>query len=384
MTVVLPRIARLTWTWKTALAWVAFSLAVGFFSGFALVATAIAGVILVLYARSDRPIRIAALTTQAIAQSAIYLEVQRSSDLAQIERDQENLYDGHLTFSWNPIRLGGDVLRHFRRVVNVYPGGPKWLLTIIVLTVIVGLVIAATRRGRSAEALRARFLALLLLFTIVAATLDRFPFGPGGREPHSMGERSTLWLIPVLAIGLAACLQLVRRAAASSRWMRIGFDVCVFVTAALVLHSAIHERALPYAFSGSKEATRYIEQHAGPEDVIILPGPSTMTYAVETSSHVTLRPTPTAGIGFAPRFADRRVAPITSSTPAGKRAEIRDDVRGAHRVFVFLAIPFYGPEPQLIVDTLKEKGFEQTDTITADKTLILVYRSPDCATLLSC
>ena len=165
VTVVLPRIARLTWTWKTALAWVAFSLVVGFFSGFALVATAIAGVILVLYARSDRPIRIAALTTQAIAQSAIYLEVQRSSDLAQIERDQENLYDGHLTFSWNPIRLGGEVLRHFRRVVNVYPGGPKWLLTIIVLTVIVGLVIAATRRGRSAEALRARFLALLLLFT---------------------------------------------------------------------------------------------------------------------------------------------------------------------------------------------------------------------------
>ena len=176
-----------------------------------------------------------------------------------------------------------------------------------------------------------------------------------------MGERSTLWLIPVLAIGLAACLQLVRRAAGWSRWMRIGFDVCVFVTAALVLHSAIHERALPYAFSGSKEATRYIEQHAGPEDVIILPGPSTMTYAVETSSHVTLRPTPTAGIGFAPRFADRRVAPITSSTPAGKRAEIQ---RRRARCSPSLRVP---RDPLLRAGAATHRGHAERERIRADR-----------------
>ena len=385
--VVLPRIARLTWTWKTALAWVTFSLVVGFFSGFALVATAVAGLLLVVYAQDDRRFRIAALVTQGVAQLVLYAMIQRSSDLATIESQQEVLYDGHLTFSWNPIGLGGEVLRHFRRVVNVYPGGSKPLLTILVVTVVVGLVIAATRRRRSAEALRARFLALLLIVAIVGGFLDRFPFGPLSRGVayHSRGERSTLWLVPVVAVGLAATLQLIRRAAGWNRWLRIAFDLGVFVTAGLVLHASIHERALPYALSGSKAATRYIEQHAGPEDAIVLPGTSTMTYAVETRSPVHLEATPQWTIGFEPIYRDPRIHAfgLASPTPATPQ-NIHRAVDDSLRVFVFDALPGYGSDGAVISKTLKDAGFVPSAPRNIGATQTVVWRSPRCISLPSC
>ncbi len=340
-----------------------------------------------MYSRDDRRLRFAALAAQGVAQLVLYAIIQRSSDLATIESQQEVLYDGHLTFSWNPIRLGGEVLRHFRRVVNVYPGGPKPLFTIIVLTVVIGLVIAATRRRRSAEALRAQFLALLLLVAVVGGFLDRFPFGPLSRGVsfHSRGERSTLWLVPVVAVGLAATLQLIRRAAGWNRWLRLTFDLCVFVTAALVLHASIHERALPYALSGSKEATRYIEQHAGPDDAIVLPGPSTMTYAVETRSHVRLEPTPHRTIGFEPIFRDPRIHAFGLASPIPTTPQnIHRAVEDSLRVFVFDALPGYGSDGAVISKTLTDAGFVPSAPMNVDRTQIVLWRSPRCVSLPSC
>lgn len=372
---VLPRLARSTWGWRIAIAWVAFAVIVGSITGFALVATAIAAAVLVLYAESDRTVRIAALVGQGATQALLYLEMQRSSDLAKIEQEQAP-NGAHLNFSWNPIKFGGELLKHFRRVVHVYPAGPGWLLTVIVVVVLVGLVTAATNRRRAAEAMRAQYMLLILVFAIVASLLHRFPFGPAGGSFLSRPERATLWLVPVVAVGLAAALQRVRGATEHTRWMRLGFDAVVFLLALVVVAPAVHKRTFPYAFSGSKEATHFLEAHLGEHDVVLLPGTSTMTYAVETSTKVTLHATPRRTIGFAPTFEDRRIKAIgAQSLIPATPVTIREIVRAADRVFVFLALSI-GPEPQAIADDLATEGFEPTQTLEIGATKIVVWRKP--------
>ena len=216
---------------------------------------------------------------------------------------------------------------------------------------------------------------MLLIFAIVGAALGKFPFGPAGGSFLSRPERSTIWLIPVVAVGLAAVLQRVRTTAEGTRWARIGFDAAVFVVALVVLASAWNERALPYAFSGSKEATHFLERHLGKHDVVILPGNSTFTYAVETGTKVTLHATPKETIGFLPVFEDPRIAApgpkgLLPQTPAA----IRRHVRGADRVYVFLALGDFGPEPASIAKTLASDGYVLSDTIEFDTTTINVWR----------
>jgi hypothetical protein len=376
LVVLLPRLARLHWTWPIALGWTTFAVAVGFFNGFALLATAIAGALLVVYARSDRWTRLAAVAVQAAAQLVIYVELQRASNLAELERAQEGLYDGHLTFSWNPIKLGREVLHHFDRVVNVYPGGPSWLLPVLSLVVVVGLVSAVIDRKRTARALRAQYLGLLLLMAIVLGFADRFPFGAGRGFVLSRGERSTLWLVPVVAFGLAAALQWVRGLVGRARWPLLAFDVVIVAVALVVVVSAVGEEAPPYPFSGAESATHLIENRLGKNDVVVLPGVSTMPYAVETRSGVTLHATPQRTIGFAPTFTDPRIHAfgLTSLTPATPAA-IRTSVRGADRVYMFVSIPGFGPDQQTIVTTLRRAGFRMEDTIDVNHTQVVVWRS---------
>src|SRR4029077_7519710 len=88
LALVLPRLARRTWDWTLAIGWAVFAIIVGSISGFALVATAIAAAMLVLYAHGDRRVRVAAIAGQGVIQALLYTVMQRSSNLAEIEREQ--------------------------------------------------------------------------------------------------------------------------------------------------------------------------------------------------------------------------------------------------------------------------------------------------------
>src|SRR5262249_28688511 len=149
--------------------WVVFSVAIAFFSGFGQVAAAVAGVLLILYGRTDRWVRVSAVAVQAVAQLLLYRELQSASDLARIESQQANLSDGPMPFPLTPVDLGRELWRHFDRVVNAYPGGPRWLLPILTLAVLVGLITASLRSPRRAETIRARFLTTMLVIAIVGA-----------------------------------------------------------------------------------------------------------------------------------------------------------------------------------------------------------------------
>ena len=77
--VLLPRLARVHFTWRSATLWLIGSFAVGFFSPFALIASAVAGVILVLTPVADRATRLAAVGAQGVLFAVLTLLVRRST-----------------------------------------------------------------------------------------------------------------------------------------------------------------------------------------------------------------------------------------------------------------------------------------------------------------
>ena len=85
---------------------------------------AVAGVILLLHAQSDRIVRLFAVAAQAVGQLILFAAIQQAAgrQLEELEANQEKLYDGHVTFSWNPLRFGGEAIEHYRRVAVVFPG----------------------------------------------------------------------------------------------------------------------------------------------------------------------------------------------------------------------------------------------------------------------
>lgn len=65
LVVLIPRLARMSWRWQTAIAWLVGLTVSATFSGFALVASAAAGVVLLLHPASDRTIRAGAISARA-------------------------------------------------------------------------------------------------------------------------------------------------------------------------------------------------------------------------------------------------------------------------------------------------------------------------------
>jgi hypothetical protein len=91
---------------------------------------AVAGVILIVHPKSDRVVRLLAVAAQAVGHLAVFAAMQQADgrQLEVIEATQEKLYDGHLTFSWNPLRFGSEAFEHYRRlavVSRLAPGGSQ-------------------------------------------------------------------------------------------------------------------------------------------------------------------------------------------------------------------------------------------------------------------
>jgi hypothetical protein len=222
------------------------------------------------------------------------------------------------------VSFGHEIVHHLLRVMDVFPGGPGWFSVVSLLAAAVGLYLMA-RRG--SKAVLGRFLVLMVGLALAGAIAKEVPFGP----PSSVA-RVTIWLSPIIAFGLATVLQRAYRAAAArGNAARIGFDAIALVCSALLLVSAFGVRRL-YP-PGAALASRRVLAEIGPHDVVFITRPTVYTFALEANTPVQLRPTPDQIVGFVPRFADKRLHPLGSLTPATRR-EIGTALKGADRAFV--------------------------------------------------
>jgi hypothetical protein len=339
-------LANTRWRWRTAMGWVIAVTVLSFVSSMALVATAAAGIVLLLHPTSDRRVRFVAVSAQAALQLVLLLAIQRTYDAHELEVFWGRRHDAFLDFDINPIRFGGELLEHLSRIAHVFPGNSGWWPTLCVLGALGGLLGVALTKRSSPNAVRAHYLLVLLLVAILGGLLDKFPFGParGGTGPfpatYSRGERASLWLIPLVAAGLAVTLQALRRFGRDRRWLRIGFDAVLYLIAAIVVISALGHDAPLYALSGSKSATRFVQSELGKDDALLVIQGGQFQLALESDFDASVRARPHESIGFVPEFADPRVHVLREfglDRPVSPRAlrRTRDAIRDVDRVIVY-------------------------------------------------
>jgi hypothetical protein len=260
---------------------------------------------------------------------ALLVAEQRTYDGSELESGWRLGWDAFVQGDANPITFTHGVLVHLRRIADVFPGGPTWLTMIVVLVALAGLA-AAAWRGR--EAIRARYLLLVTLAALVASVAGKLPFGPIQRYRFSDGGRVSLWLVPVLAIGLAIALHWLRRLVADRRVLRLGFDAVTYLGAAALLASALAANQLAYPFPGAHSAAQFVDSHLGPRDALLIGHHGPYTFAVESDLPFGIEATPESAIGFVVEFPDPRVHVI--GLPVDRQA-LATEVKRAQRVFVY-------------------------------------------------
>jgi hypothetical protein len=381
LTAVIPRLARWRWRWPTALGWAAASLAIASFGGFAFLAATAAGVILVVHSSSDWKVRVAAVAAQLAASSVLLVTVQRTYNVRAVEHDLE-FWDAYPHVDVNPLRSGGEVLKHLSRVATVFPGSGGWWATVCAIVVLVGLIAtASTGHNR----VRARYLLLLLLVALIGGITKRFPFGPDKVQSFSPGGRWSLWLVPVMALGIAAVLQCLRGLVKHRPAYRVGFDIISLVIVTLVVAAALTRDTPTYPFPGSKSATQFVQSQLRDSDVALIMNQG-FSFALESDTAVTMRGQPTEDVGFIPDFADSRLKVLGCSpfgTGCNPRAvygpEVHAAVRHAERVLVHNdnpdladALSTLGP----VWTALRAEGFQQGSPISFGAARVWVWRRP--------
>jgi hypothetical protein len=378
LAVAVPVLARRTWRWPVAVAWTVAAIGITSLSAYTLLATAGAGVILVLHPCADRRVRIMAVGVQAVVQGAYLTVAQSKSDLAGIEEVMGRVFDGHMTFSWNPLTFGAEVLEHLRRLAEVYPGSPgedRWWLAALALLSMAGVVIAAVRGRQRTETLAARYLLLLVLLAAGGSLVDRFPFGPTNEVPLSAGGRHMLWMLPAFALGLAALAQRAQAFIADRDPLRRGVDALV-VTAAIAIVLVAYEPAREAPFPGSASAARFVDASLGPTDVLIVTNSSTFSFAISTTTPVGVQATPDHQVGFAPVYLDRRIRNIGGwAVEPGSPAQIRAWTADADRVFVVAGGAVGSRAREDMRVALESQGFTSAETVRFVWNTVDVYRA---------
>jgi hypothetical protein len=329
--VVLPRLDRATWRWPLALGWVAGALVLSSLSSFALVATAVAGLVLLAGSRADRVVRVMAVGLQGVACLAYLGSTRDLYNVDAVEDFWRMRNDAFPEFTWNPFGLIVELGQHARRVAEAYPGGPDWLPLLWFGAALAGLIVASVR-GR--DRVRARYLVLVLLAAVVGGFARMLPFGAINGGVIADGGRVSLWLIPPVALGLAVSLELVRSRAGSLSRGRVVVDVTLYVVAAAVTVSALSDPRSTYPVHGSVAATELVESKLGLGDVVLMLPSSRWEYASSSELDTGLEQDPKLMTGFDARFNDPRVHILRTS----EALEIEQAVEGADRVFTYAAI----------------------------------------------
>jgi hypothetical protein len=353
-------LARRHWETSTAVAWFVGSIAVGSFSSIALIATGIAGLILVLHPVGDRKQRLVAVAAQAVVMLTLLAASSRTYSQARIHAFFA-AREGYIDFDPNPLTFGREVFNHFWHVADVFPGGVP---TLALALAGVGLLVAA---WRGPLAVPARFLGLMVVVAVGGGVLELIPFGP----PRANG-RVSLWLVPVMALGLCAALELFRHRVVARTALRVGFDAIVCIVAVLVLISSFGDDH-PYP-AGARSAIRQVMAEAGPDDAVVMTAWTAFSFALYGDTPVGLRSTPERSIGFLPTFADQR---LHRHDPGTTPVEFDDFVDGVDRVYLVHANVFgLGMDEYLfkLALELALRGFTRISTRTIETGNVEVWQ----------
>jgi hypothetical protein len=286
-------LARWHWRWSTAVAWFVGSVVVGSFSSIAMIATSVAGLILVVHSNDDRRQRAAAVAAQLVLLLAEFAALSRTYSHALL-RDDFDRRGGYIDLDPNPVTFVRDVFDHFWNVADVFPGG---IPTLALGLAGVGLLVAAWRGPLTVPG---RFLGLMVLVAFGGNLVRVIPLG----LPGAYG-RLSIWIVPATALGLCIALGLARRRMAARPILGAGFDAIACVGAVLVLISAFGTDH-PYP-AGARAAIREVMAEAGPDDGVVVTKYTQYIFALYSGTPVGLRPTLDHTIGFGPTFADPRV-----------------------------------------------------------------------------
>lgn len=355
LSLVVTRLARLRWDWRIALAWAIGASLAASLSAFSLVAVVVAGALLLLHPASDLRVRVISVAAQSLACAALFAAERATYDNGPLERQWNETWNAFIGFDPNPISFAGDVFAHLQRLAESFPGGPAWLAGVCIVAALAGLVWAAWWALERRIKIVARYALALVVIAAGGSVLEKFPFGPQVGNELSRGDRASLWLVPVVAIGLAAVLGRLR-GRIGERWqIRLAFDGVLVAGAVALLVTA--GPAIKYPFPGPDSATGFVESELGPNDSLLLPERSNWSFGYESSFATEVEPTPESSVGFVPTFEDRRVHDIAAYTDG---PPIDDAIRGADRVFVYYpAHPFSKEEEDTragLASTLRDHG----------------------------
>lgn len=339
LAVVVPWLARKEWSWQLGLMWVVATVTVASLSGFAMIAVGVAGAILVLHPASDIRIRLVAVGAQAAALVALLAAEARTYNVSNLEIQWREEWDAFVSFDPNPVSFVGDGLEHLNRVAETFPGGPTWLPMTCVFAVLLGLGVSA---WRGSGALTSRYLLLVVAVAFGASVFGKLPFGPEVGSSISNGQRVSLWLIPVFAVGIAYALSAIRAIFAGSRFVRSSFDIAAGLGATAILISSVAGDSIKYPYPGAESATAFLLSNAGSQDALLLPWPSQYSFAAESDLATGIEAQPESAFGFEPTFTDARFFP----TDVFVTDEQLLTVEGARRVLVYLPNPFNSVETE--------------------------------------
>jgi hypothetical protein len=322
----LPRLARRRWSTGFAAGWIIGACVVGAISVFALIATAVAGLLLLTHSHGDRAVRFIALAVQGVLQCIALLVLLSMYDDAELNAFWRER-GGYIDFGGNPVRLVSRLWDHFRGVIEAYPGTRGLLLTLLAVGALIGLVAAACRVNN----ITGHFLLALGVVSALGALRDVLPFGVTG---SAYLERLSVWLLPAIAYGLAELARLAFRVVRDFSVLRTAGDLALYVVAVAVVVPAFGN-APAYPISGSSRATQYVDATRSSRDLVILLPRSAYAYAIATNAPVRLVEDQHSEFGSGLRFGDVVMAYEGGSLPR----DFADRLRRADRVFVFLGVP---------------------------------------------
>ena len=371
LALVVPRLARLRWRATTALGWFVGSVLVASFSSFTLLASSAAGLVLVLHAKDDRRARLVAVGAQALAILALLAATERTHNGPLLRQHFEGS-DGYVSVDLNPLAFVADIGRHFARVADTFPGGPAWVPVLAIVAAMVGLIATARRRG--ARAIAARFMLTMVLLALVGSLAGRVPFGP-----TEVSRRATLWLVPVVAFGLAAGLDQVRRVAeARGIGARRAFDGAAIVLAGLLLITPIGAHR-PYP-PAARDATRLVMDRRHPGEVVLICRFSMYSFALYADTPVRLQSRPDRMEGLMPEFADDQIVPVDSMSEARQR-DVAAAVAPADVVYVVDTHTGLAPAGyeyhRSLVNLLSRHGFRLADRTDAQRAGVYTWVRTD-------
>lgn len=366
LALVVPWFAARRWRVQTALAWIAGSLVVASFSSIMILATVAAGMVVVLHPRGDFNLRVVTVAAQFVAAVAFVVGEARTYN-SDILREFFDDREGFLDVDPNPVRFGSDAVEHLLRVVYVFPGGPRWIAPLVLAAGAGGILVAAWR-GRNV--IVGRLFVAMASLGFAGAVVDRIPFGP-----NESSNRVSLWLVPVVAFGLAAALGYARRVVAGNVRWRAGFDGIVFASAALVLVTAVSNDS-QYVQAGARSATRQVMAELGPRDEIWVTRPTTYSFALYAQTPVSLRETPDRVIGFLPRFSDPRVHMLDLAANEEDLQDLGPDVDRVYVVHADVGSSGYGRWRFALALNLIYRGFERQTSERIEATVVDMWRRP--------